>query len=714
VLALSSDGTGECSRVFRSGLKAGLRTRPGSESVLRPFRIGVALQNEAFRGKRNRLKLGRHLEGSGHEGELARNRLRFRAFNGMGGLKRSALFHAMPSLRLSLLLLSAFAFALARPCAVVATPAYDFAPLTAVVQEASTALDLRGASLRVLIDGQPVYRRFFGAYTANTIVPIASASKTLSAAALMALVDEGKLSLDDKVAKYIPSFNKPGYADITLRQCFSHTSGLPGSEENDALSNSSITLAQSADRIAQIPLIGPAGGQFAYGGLSMQVAGRCAEVAAGKSWDQLFQEKITGPLGLTQVDYTTIAVLPPYRANTNPRIAGGARCSLGDYAIFVQMLVNRGVYNGRRVLDEASVREMQRDYAAGLPVVNSPIDGVTRYGLGTWLDIVDAAGQPVQSSAAGAFGFTAWIDNARRIAAVFLVLDQGPKVRPYVGRMQAALRTLVDTAAPSSADSAARLINLSVRASAGTGDATLIAGFTLGGGDRSVLVRGIGPALTAFGVPGALADPVLTLFRGPSAIATNDNWSIVDGRALGAFPLASGSRDAAIAIALTSGGYTAQVSTDAPATPGEALAEIYDAGGGGVGYLTNLSARSTIAAGSRLIAGFVVNGQPGALKKVLIRAAGPALAPFGVAGGLADPKLELFNAASVLIAANDDWTGASALAAAFTSVGAFPFVGAASKDAAMVVGLAPGNYTVHLSGVGVAAGNALVEIYELL
>ena len=115
----------------------------------------------------------------------------------------------------------------------------------------------------------------------------------------MAVVDDGSLSLDDKVSKYIPSFNKPGYADITLRQCFSHTSGLPGSEENEALSNSSITLAQSADLIAQIPLIGPPGGQFAYGGLSMQVAGRCVEVATGKSWDHVFQEKITGPLGLT-------------------------------------------------------------------------------------------------------------------------------------------------------------------------------------------------------------------------------------------------------------------------------------------------------------------------------------------------------------------------------------------------------------------------------
>ncbi|MBL9204904.1 MAG: beta-lactamase family protein [Opitutaceae bacterium] len=616
----------------------------------------------------------------------------------------------MLSPRLSVLVL--LASGIIRPGLLTATPAYDFAPLTAIVQEASADLDLRGASLRVLIDGQPVYERFFGTYTANTLVPIASASKTLSAAVLMALVDDGSLSLDDKVSKFIPSFNKPGYADITLRQCFSHTSGLPGSEENEALSDSSITLAQSADLIAQIPLIGPPGGQFAYGGLSMQVAGRCAEVATGKSWDQLFQEKITGPLGLTRVDYTTASLLPPYRPNTNPRIAGGARCNLGDYSIFAQMLVNRGIYNGRRVLSEASVREMQRNHVAGLPVINSPAVGPTRYGLGMWVDVIDANGQTVEASAAGAFGFTSWIDHARRIAAVFLVLDQGPIVRPYANRMQAALRTIVDSAAASPEDAAARLANLSVRGTAGLGDASLIAGFSLGEGDRTILVRGIGPALTSFGVTNALADPALTLFRGSIAIAANDNWATLDGRAVGAFPLTAGSRDAVLTAPLTPGGYTAVITPVSPATAGEALAELYDSGGGS-GRLTNLSARVRLAAGGRLIAGFVVQGPPGALKPFLLRAVGPSLAPLGLSDVLADPKLELYNAASTLVAANDTWAGTAALASAFTRVGAFPFAAPTSKDAACVVGLVPGSYTVHLSGGNASAGTTLVEIYEL-
>jgi CubicO group peptidase (beta-lactamase class C family) len=611
-----------------------------------------------------------------------------------------------------LLRLRRLTFALLTAAAACAAPAYDFSALTAIAEEANAALGLRGAGLRVMIDGRPVYQRYFGNYSAATIVPIASASKTLSAAVLLALVDEGKLSLDDKVAKFIPSFNKPGgYADITLRQCFSHTSGLPGSEDNDALSNTSITLAQSADLIAQIPLIGPPGAQFAYGGLSMQVAGRCAEVATGKSWDQLFREKITLPLSLDQVDFTTISLLAPYRFSTNPRIAGGARCSLGDYSTFVQMLLNRGLHAGRRILSEASVRELQRVQNAGLPVFNSPLPvDQSFYGIGAWITQTDAAGLPVETTAAGAFGFSAWFDPSRRLSAVYLVLDQGPTLRPYIVRLQAALRALADTTPPSAADLATRLNNLSVRATAGTGSATLIAGFALADGDRTLLLRGVGPGLAAFGVPGTVTDPALTLFRGATVVAANDNWTLLDGRALGAFPLAAGSADAVLAGSLPPGGYTAQIAPVPPATAGAALAEIYDAGSGS-GRLTNLSARSTLAANGRLIAGFTITGQPGSLKKILLRAAGPALLPLGVADALADPKLELYDATSTLIAVNDDWTGATALSTAFASVGAFPFPALTSQDAALVVNLPPSGYTVQISGA--TTGNTLVELYEL-
>ena len=110
-----------------------------------------------------------------------------------------------------------------------------------------------------------------------------------------------------------------------------------------------------------------------------------------------------------------------------------------------------------------------------------------------------------------------------------------------------------------------------------------------------------------------------------------------------------------------------------------------------------------------MIAGFVVSGS--APKSVLIRAIGPSLAAFGVTGVLADPKLELFSG-SAKINENDNWAGADALVNSFSSVGAFA-LDVNSKDAALLATLAPGSYTVQVSGVANTTGVALVEVYEI-
>ncbi len=266
-----------------------------------------------------------------------------------------------------------------------------------------------------------------------------------------------------------------------------------------------------------------------------------------------------------------------------------------------------------------------------------------------------------------------------------------------------------------------RLANLSVRTQAGTGDATLIAGFALGGGTSStatkpLLVRAIGPTLSVFGVTGTLADPVVEIAPlGAAKIAENDNWSGTAAlknafASTGAFPLAPDtSRDAALLFSPTSGAYTATVSGGT----GIALLEVYDAGTGNSPRLTNVSARTNAGTGAdALIVGFVVNGT--LPKKLLIRAAGPTLAVFGVDNTLADPALTLRPLGSEgIVAANDDWAGTAALKGAFTSVGAFPFPSNNSRDAALVIELPPGAYTATISGKQNTTGVALVEVYEL-
>lgn len=275
-----------------------------------------------------------------------------------------------------------------------------------------------------------------------------------------------------------------------------------------------------------------------------------------------------------------------------------------------------------------------------------------------------------------------------------------------------------------------RLINLSSRVRISPDPTrSLIAGFVIGGTQsKRVLLRAIGPTLTAFDVAGALVNPRLQLFDSTGAVVLeNDDWSGADTAAaftqVSAFPLTPGSKDAALVANLTPGNYTMQIT--AGTETGIALAEVYDASpnpGAETQRLVNISTRGMVEPGDGvLIGGFVIRGDTP--KKVLIRGIGPRLVLFGVTGALADPRLTVFSGQTV-IAQNDNWsvptpvnaTQTPATAAELTSValsvGAFA-LGTGSLDAAVFVTLPPGSYTAQVAGAGTTTGVALVEIYEV-
>ncbi|MBL9191025.1 MAG: hypothetical protein JNJ82_01625 [Opitutaceae bacterium] len=262
----------------------------------------------------------------------------------------------------------------------------------------------------------------------------------------------------------------------------------------------------------------------------------------------------------------------------------------------------------------------------------------------------------------------------------------------------------------------ARIVNLASRAIVGGPAANPIAGFVLQGtAAKRMLVRAVGPGLAAFGVPGTLPDPSLTLNLGGSATIENDSWNAFDApvfAAAGAFALPAGSRDAAVVSALAPAGYTTPVG-DGGGT-GIVLLEVYDAETGTTGSrLVNASTRAFVGQNAGiLIPGFVVQGD--GVLRLLLRATGPGLVPFGVSGTLPDPQLTLFQN-SLAVAANDNW-GASPDASEITQVarrlGAFDLP-PQSLDAALLVSVRAGTYTAHVSGVGGTTGNALVEIYLL-
>ncbi len=259
----------------------------------------------------------------------------------------------------------------------------------------------------------------------------------------------------------------------------------------------------------------------------------------------------------------------------------------------------------------------------------------------------------------------------------------------------------------------ARLSNLAVRTTL-SANQVLTAGLTMSGGSKAVLLRAAGPGLGALGVPGTMADPKLSLFNGSVAEATNDNWGDTTANAnavttanaaVGAFPLPAASLDAALVRAID-GGRTVQVSGP---SAGNIIVEAYDTVATNAPRLTNLSAMNFAGTGDNvLIAGFTVAGT--GTKSLLIRAGGPSLGALGVGGTLVDPKLVLRDSNQVIIAEND--TYAAALVPVFASVGAFAFVPGA-KDAALIVSLPPGGYTVTVSGADGGTGTAIVEVYEL-
>jgi uncharacterized protein (DUF1800 family) len=267
-----------------------------------------------------------------------------------------------------------------------------------------------------------------------------------------------------------------------------------------------------------------------------------------------------------------------------------------------------------------------------------------------------------------------------------------------------------------------RVSNLSTRTQVGTGSNVAVVGFVVGpGAPKSVLIRAVGPGLAAFGVGGALGDPKIDLYDSSTParlVATNDNWATttVGGAAtfttVGAFALGTGSRDAALTATLEPGSYTTQVSGVANAT-GIALVEVYDVTG--PARLMNLSTRAQVGTGAGVLISGLVLAPGGGARKVLVRAAGPTLASFGVTGTLADPAIAVLDSNGTQITSNDDWgtQNTSALAAAFAQAGAFGFA-SGSKDAALLVDLQPGrSYTIQVSGVGETSGVSLVEVYDM-
>ena len=245
-----------------------------------------------------------------------------------------------------------------------------------------------------------------------------------------------------------------------------------------------------------------------------------------------------------------------------------------------------------------------------------------------------------------------------------------------------------------------------------TGDQVGIGGFIVtGNAPKTVLVRGIGPSLSKFGIPNPLADPTMEL-HGPAGFNTvfNNNWRDTQEAEIQATGLApTNDLESAILATLDPGNYTAIVKGVDNGT-GVGLVEVFDLAQAADSKLGNISTRAFVSTGSDImIAGFILGGNTGSTNMIL-RGIGPSLSNFGVPDALADPTLELRNDNGALLRANDNWMDDPEQAAIITAAG---LALSNNLESGIAATLPPGQYTALLAGLNGGTGNGLVEAYDL-
>jgi CubicO group peptidase (beta-lactamase class C family) len=304
---------------------------------------------------------------------------------------------------------------------------------------------------------------------ADSLFWIASQSKPITATALMILVDEGKVNLNDPVATYLPEFNRQWLATerdsdhlllkkpshpITVRNILSHTSGLPFKSDMEEPTLDLLPLAVAARSYAMTPLDFDPDSKYQYSNAGINTAGRIIEVVSGMPYEQYLDERLFKPLGMKDTtfwpsDEQLTRLARSYRLNAEkngleevkigqllyplndrrrqPMPAGGLFSTAADVARFCQMVMNGGKWEGKRYLSEAAIKEMTRR--------QTPPTLKDSYGLG-W-----ATGGDGSFGHGGAHATTMSVDPARGLITVFMVQAAGlPDVGKVNGEFNAAAR----------------------------------------------------------------------------------------------------------------------------------------------------------------------------------------------------------------------------------------------------------------------------------
>jgi CubicO group peptidase (beta-lactamase class C family) len=308
----------------------------------------------------------------------------------------------------------------------------------------------------------------------GTIFQIQSMTKQVTAVGIMILIEEGRLRLNDPVEMHLPEFQgqkmirntdsdqhmtQLPQRPITIRDLLTHTSGMPHGHHAYRTAPEVETLEEVVASNAQLPLEFEPGTNFLYSNLGFETLGRIIEVVSGKPYEQFLQERIFRPLGMEdsffffpfekhdrlasiyefengKLQKLDVDTSRPFRYS-HP--GGGMFSTAADMFIFYQMTLQRGNYNGQRILSAASVEVMTAPH-----VSRPPSAATSGYGFGWWVvqEPIGTTGLPLQSNGsyghAGYWGTIGWVDPKTGLVGVFLIQynsnapsQRGTYVRAY-------------------------------------------------------------------------------------------------------------------------------------------------------------------------------------------------------------------------------------------------------------------------------------------
>lgn len=294
---------------------------------------------------------------------------------------------------------------------VVSTSSFDFKPLDQALVQNQKVLD-KNFTVLVFKDSKIVYGKEMGESKANIPVGLGSTSKWLTAALTLMFVDQGKLSLDDKVSTYLPIFKSYGKAYITIRQCLTHFTGIASPGFGNLHVGKYLNLEAEVNDIPKREIQTNPGTEFRYSDAGYAIVGRILEVISKKPFDRLVKETLFRPLGMMRSTFSNMD-------GKAPDPAEGALCTPLDLLSFSAMVLGKGVYNGKRILSDSSMAELlkQETTPQEPKTVPQDMEGYN-YALGSW---ISAPGVYLAPSLSGSW---AVVDLNKGYAAVIVVTKE--------------------------------------------------------------------------------------------------------------------------------------------------------------------------------------------------------------------------------------------------------------------------------------------------